>query len=379
MKTATRALKPLNPRSPDTKYVGEEPLWREQPQENRVTALSRAFNWYGYFYGKKDAKDMIAAYLDAHDRSRDAKKIRSLSDSQIRLTPAWLCRMSMMGLQLDQHEQIKLDNMIETMLTTKNEAPAPAAAEQSAPTRLTIQDRLREKTQECMGELEGMFDDFCASGAKMSADFKPIALMRGMNIAPQMVNEIRSRWSQRLTEYEAVIEGKDAQLVEAYSNYSKIQLRNVVKFIEQVIADCGAYVQIKKVERKPRKARPVTPEKRAAKFKHVQAFAELKLTGLPASALVEKSEAWLYDTKKRKLIHVVADEYTKTFTIKNNSLIGFSTTETLQKTVRKPQDVIKAIQTAGKPAARKIFKDLTTTETAWNARGTETLLVLKAW
>ena len=52
MKSAT--LKPLNPRSPDTKYVGEEPLWREQPTQHRFTSLSRAFNWYNYFYGKKD-------------------------------------------------------------------------------------------------------------------------------------------------------------------------------------------------------------------------------------------------------------------------------------------------------------------------------------
>jgi hypothetical protein len=44
MKTAV--IKPMNPRSPDTKYVGDEPLWREQPTENRVTQLSRAFNWY---------------------------------------------------------------------------------------------------------------------------------------------------------------------------------------------------------------------------------------------------------------------------------------------------------------------------------------------
>ncbi len=51
--------------------------------------------------------------------------------------------------------------------------------------------------------------------------------------------------------------------------------------------------------------------------------------------------------------------------------------ETLQKTVRKPADVVKAIQAAGKPAARKIYKDLTTTETPWNARGTENLIILK--
>jgi hypothetical protein len=379
VKTVNRALKPLNPRSPDTKHVGDEPLWREQPTENRITALSRAFNWYNYFYGKKEAKDMIATYLDAHDRVRDAKQIRALPDSQIRLTPAWMCRMSMMGLQLDEHEQIKLDNMIAAMLVVRNEPGPEVPADDTAPARLTIQDRLREKVTECAGELEGVFDEFCTAGAKMSADYKPIAVMRSMNIAPQMVNDIRTIWVDRLNEYQEVIEGKDSQLVEAYGHFSKIQLRNIVKFIEQVIADCGAYVQIKKVERKPRKVKPVAPEKRAAKFRVLMEFAELKLRGLPAASLVDKSEAWLYDTKKRKLIHVVADSHTQAFTVKSNSVIGFSTVETQQKTVRKPAETIKAITAAGKPAARKIFKELTTTETPWNGRGTENLVVLKTW
>ena len=108
-------------------------------------------------------------------------------------------------------------------------------------------------------------------------------------------------------------------------------------------------------------------------------FPELKLTGLPASSLVEKSEAWIYDTKKRKLIHVVADTHVGTFTVKSNSVIGFSTVESQQKTVRKPAEVIKAMQAAGKPAARKLFKELSTTETVFNGRGTENLIIIKSW
>jgi hypothetical protein len=146
-----------------------------------------------------------------------------------------------------------------------------------------------------------------------------------------------------------------------------------------VINDCGAYVQIKKVERKPRKAREVPPEKKAAKFKHILDFAELKLKGLPAASLVDKSEAWLYDTKKRKLIHIVADEYAKVFTIKNNSIIGFSTAETMQKTLRKPAEQLKQFVGAGKPAARKSYKDIKATETKFNGRGSENLLIIKSW
>jgi hypothetical protein len=373
------SLKPLNPRSPDTKYVGDEPLWRQQPTEDRFTALSRAFNWYNYFYGKKEAKDFVAAYLEVHERGKDAKKIRSLGDSQMRLTTGWLCRMSMMGLDLSEHEQIKLDNMIAELLAIKDAPRAEAESNEPEVPKTTIQDRLREKVSECLGELEGLFDEFITSGAKLNADYKPVSLMRSMNIAPQMISNIKDVWAKKLTEFETAVEGKDADVVKAYEYMTKTQLKACVKFCELVLSDCGSYVQIKKVERKPRKVKAVPPEKKAAKFKICADFPELKLKSLPAAQLVDKAEAWLYDSKKRKLIHVVADEYAKVFTVKNNSVIGFSTVETVQKTLRKPAEQLKEIQTVGKPAARKAFKDIKATETAWNGRGSENLVILRAW
>ena len=380
LKTAVvhKPVKPLNPRSADTNVMGVEPAWREQPISNRTSQMTAAFSWYNYFYGKKDAREMIVNYLETHGRKADVRALKGVPDSDIRLTAGWLCRMSMVGLELNDHEQIKLDNMLSQLVAVKQQEAVVDSAE-PVTARLTIQDRLREKVSECAGELDGLFDEFIINGAKMSADYKPIVLIRGMNVAPQMVSTLADIWKRKQAEFEEAVKGKDAQLTEGYSYLSKIQLRNVLKFCETVINDCNSYVQLKKVERKPRQAKPVSPEKKAAKFKICAEFMELKLKSLPAAQLVDKSEAWVYDTKKRKLVHIVADEYAKVFTIKSNSIIGFSTVETLQKTVRKPQDVVKAIQAAGKPAARKIFKELTTTETPWNARGTENLVVLKAW
>jgi hypothetical protein len=376
---ATKPVKPLNPRSADTNAMGMEPTWKTQPTEGRISALSHAFSWYNYFYGKKDAREMIVNYLETHGRKNDVRTLKQIPDSSIRLTTGWLCRMSQVGLELNEHEQIKLDNLLKDILESKQDAVAEETAVDDAVPKITIQDRLREKVSECAGELDGLFDEFVTSGAKLTADYKPVVLMRSMNVAPQMVNDIKQIWTRKLEEFDAAVSGKDADLVQGYSFLSKVQLRNCVKFCELVISDCGAYVQIKKVERKPRKVRVVPPEKRAAKFKHVMEFAELKLKGLPAASLVDKAEAWLYDTKKRKLIHLVADSYTQAFTVKSNSVIGFSTVESLQKTVRKPADVLKALGAAGKPAARKIYKDLTTTETAFNGRGTENLIILKSW
>jgi hypothetical protein len=284
-----------------------------------------------------------------------------------------------MGLTLDEHEQIKLDNMIAELLAIKNKEQAETPAVEDAAPRQNIQDRLREKISECLGELEGQFDDFLQHGAKLTADYKPVSVMRSMNVAPQLIHMIKDKWTRKLNEFELAVAGRDADLVKGYDYLTKIQLKNCVKFCELVLTDCGSYIQIKKVERKPRKVKPVAPEKRAAKFKICAEFSELKLKSLPPAQLVDKSEAWLYDSKKRKLIHLVADDPAKVFTVKNNSVIGFSTVETQQKTLRKPAETLKALMAAGKPAARKLFKEIRATETAWNARGTDNLVILRVW
>jgi uncharacterized protein (DUF433 family) len=374
-------IKRLNPKGAETKYVGFEPEWRIQPDEtNRISSFANAFQWYNYHYGKKDAKDMIAQYLEINHRKADAKLIRGIPDSQIRVTPAWVCRMSVLGLMLNEHEQCVLDEQISLMLKSKQEVKKAAATdEETAQVKLTIQDHLREKASECAGELEGMFDDFIVAGAKMSADFKPIALIRGMNISPQMIPNITRVWDLRLAEFNEVLEGSDEQLVEGYSHLSKAQLKQCVKFCETVLADCSSYISIKKVERKPRAKKAVSPERQSSKFKYLKEFTEFNLKSENPAKLVNASEAWLYDTAKRKLIHVMADAHLGTFTVKGSAIIAFDAMTTVQKTLRKPAEQIKAVMSGGKPAMRKSFGDIKATETKFTGRGNENIIILKAW
>ena len=375
-------IKRLNPKGAETKYVGHEPEWPTQPDEtNRVSAFANAFQWYNYHYGKKDAKDMLCHYLEHNGRKVDAKTMRGIPDGQIRVTPAWVCRMTLLGLMLNEHEQCIIDEQISLMLKSKQEikrAQADIDAD-TAVAKLTIQDHLREKISDCCGELEGMFDDFVVAGAKMSADFKPIALMRGMNISPNMIGTVSRVWELRLEEFNEVIEGEDADLVEGYSHLTKMQLKNCVKFCETVINDCNSYVQLKKVERKPRAKKAISPEQLTRKFKFLKEFDELKLKSDAVTRLVGASEAWLYDTAKRKLIHVVADSHIGTFTVKGSAIVGFDALTTVQKTLRKPAEQLKLVMAGGKPAMRKEFTAIKSTETKYNGRGNENLIILKAW
>ena len=374
-------IKRLNPKGAETKYVGFEPEWKFQPtEENRISSLANAFQWYNYHYGKREAKEMLCHYLEINHRPKDAKLMRGISDSQIRVTPAWVCRMTLLGLALNEHEQSIIDEQISQMLKSKQEIKKAAATdEENAQVKLTIQDHLREKASECAGELEGMFDDFITAGAKMSADLKPIALIRGMNISPQMIPNITKVWDLRLAEFNEVLEGEDEQLVEGYSHLSKAQLKQCVKFCETVLADCSSYISIKKVERKPRAKKAISPERQSSKFKYLKEFTELSLKSENPAKLVNASEAWLYDTAKRKLIHVMADAHLGTFTVKGSAIIAFDALTTVQKTLRKPAEQIKAVMSGGKPAMRKSFGDIKSTETKFTGRGNENMIILKAW
>jgi hypothetical protein len=376
---ALKAPRPLNPKSADTKYTGGEPEWRLQPEsESRASALIAAFTWYNYHYDKKTVKELVIDWLTRNDRQRDARDFGRVPESTIRNQTGWLCRMNTMGLDLNEHELLAVDTAItEHLRTVRAIREVVKAAEPDAVTRPNIQDRLRDKMIEAAGEIEGMYDDMIVAGARMSADFKPLLVLRGMNVAPQMVGEIAQHWKARLAELEEVMRGKDAQLVEGYNNFGKLQVKNLVKFAEQVVADCGSYVQIKKVERKPRKKKAVSPERQTQKFKYLVEFDELKLKSVPVTGLVNAQEAWLYDTKKRKLIYVVADTHAGSFTVKNNMLIGFDPTNSIQKTLRKPAEQIRALLQGGVAQHRKYFKDIKATEVKFNGRGSENLILLK--
>jgi hypothetical protein len=379
-KTAHKPLKSMTPKSQDAGY-GPEPQWPAQPAENeRTSAMTRMFNWYNYHYGKKEARDCIVDWLARNDRAAEAKEFNRVPEAAVhKIGIGWVCRANLLGLDLTERELETINATIADYIAAGRSVKEVVEVAEVSVARPNIQDRLREKMSEAAGELEGMYDEMILAGGKMSADYKPISLLRSLNVAPQLIGTVKEVWERRLVELQAVAAGKDADLAEGYGHWGKLQVRNFIKFAEQVIADCDTYRQIKKVERKPRAKKAVPLEKQVAKFKYAKEFAELKLKGESATKLVGASEAWLYDIAKRKLIHVVADSHLGTFFVKGSAIVGFDPATTVQKTLRKPAEQIKSITGVGKPAARKAFKDIKATEVKFNGRGNDNLIILKTY
>lgn len=380
-------VKSLDPKDPDTKYLGDEPSFPIQP-ENRGVALAKGFTWYNRFYGRKEAKELLCQYLDANKREQDAKVMRKVDEGELIPTLCWLARMTLRGLELTEHESLTLQSEITRLLRAvhkpevKQSSTGKKKVDKTEATRPNVQEIMKEKAREAGGELEGLFDDYITSGAASKHTLRPIDEVAKKNVLPQHISILTEVWKKKLNEFELVLEGNDPQLVQAYAHYSKTQIKNIIKFIEQVISDLNAYISVKKASKAPRKRKTIPVEKIVAKLKFLKEFKDpalkLELVSLHPTKLHGASEAWVYDSAKRKLHHYIADEYSKTFSVKGNTLLGFCTKQSEMKTLRKPNEQIKEIM-GSKPAARKYFKDIKAVGAIPNGRFNENMLILKAF
>jgi len=377
-RTDDHFIRALDPRDGDTKYMGDEPFYPVQPDSgSRKVALTYGFTWYNRFYGKKDAKELLCQFLEHHDRTNEAKHIRKVHESEFLMTLCWLARMNLRGLELTEHETATLENEIARLNRLVNK---PEVVEKEVVNnRPNVQEIMREKAREAAGELEGLFDEFYTTG---KASTKIVDVVAKYNVMSQHIPLIVEIWKKKQTEFEEVSETEDKELKEAYGNLGKIQLRNTLKFIEQVLSDLNSYISIKKASKAPRKKKAVPVEKIVSKLKYLKEFKDavnkLDLISVHPTKLHGASEAWVYDTSRRKLHHYIADEYSKSFTVKGNTILGFDNNTSEVKTLRKPGEQLKEIM-GSKPAARKYFKDIKAVATSPNGRFNENMIILKAF
>jgi hypothetical protein len=384
-----RVLAPdLNPKDPDIKYTGTEPLFVTQPDaDRRSLAQTLSFNWYSRYCSNKDAKEFLAQYCTVTpDLVAVAKELRKVEEREVISSIGFLARMYLRGLDLNEREQTllrsEINRLVETLAkpTVIESSTAKQTVVTPAANRPNVQEIMRERTRECAGELEGWLDDFITSGAKSSEiSVNPVGVLTERNILAQHISILTDIWRRKLAEFEDILTSKDPQVIEAYAHYTKTQIKAVIKFCEAVLAGLQGYITVKKATATPRKKKAQSPEKIASKLKYLKDFAELKLTSAAPKSLVGATEIWLYDTSKRKLHYYVADGHIGTMTVKGTTIMGFDATKSGVKTLRKPADVLKKLMAGGKPASRKVFSEINAVHTQPNGRTNESMIILKAY
>jgi hypothetical protein len=340
-------------------------------QENYVVSITNALTWYTNNVDEKRRRKYALEYFAKLGRKAEVIAINKADDFEVRQLGI-LCRLVSNGNVLSDKHMQTIEDMVKRMIKdAKTEVKVvKEVKETAAPSN--IQERMDEKAHELAGEIEGAIDDFIIN---KESDFSAKNYLLANNVSAPIAKRIGDLFVDRIGEIGDAIEGTDKYLVEAYSNFTKRELKKLLAFIEGIIVDCTQMVQTAKAQRAPRKRKPVSPTKQVAKMKYMKEFAELKLKSCKAEDIIGSTELWVYNTKYRKVQVYKAEG---TLSVKGTTVLGFDVKESKSMTLRKPEEFFKGLS-IGKRALNGALKKLTTKPTTPNGRINEECILLGAF
>jgi len=254
------------------------------------------------------------------------------------------------------------------------------APKEEKPTVYTpsIQERVRDAALAMTVELEDAYESFQTDPENFDPKaFKVLNLLKGKDAKAAHARIIRDFYARDLAELTELASGNaDEQLKEGYKHRSRKQIKNFIAFLQEIESACNMLMQEAKVNRKPRKTKAVSKDKVVSKLKYKKTEEALKLVSVNPVDIIGSKELWIYNTKTRKLGKYVASEFNE-LGIKGTTITGFNETESICKTLRKPDEKLKEFKAAGKVALRKFLDDINATDTKMNGRINEETILLK--
>ena len=260
--------------------------------------------------------------------------------------------------------------------------PEVAAAEKEAEKATvytpSIQERVRDAAMNMTEELEDAYQAFQEDPENFDPKaFKILSLLRGKGVKAAHARIIKDFYARDLAELNELASGKaDEQLKEGYAHRSRKQIKNFIVFLQEIESACKMLMEEAKVNKKPRTKKAVPAEKIVGKMKYLKTFEALKLVSINPADILRAKELWVYNTKTRKLGKYVTTEFSE-LGVKGTSITGFDEHNSIQKTIRKPEEKLKEFKAAGKVQLRKFLDEINATDTKMTGRINEDTILLK--
>jgi hypothetical protein len=363
----------INPGA-DAQAFGTEPSWTNQDEiSNLKIAEIRALNWYNYFCDNKQAKTFVVEYMASIGRPKEEISLIVSSDASIPVQLGWVARMMCMGYEPSDTFKNFFVKEFKTVIETakKTKKPKAPTVTLTAPV-VSIQDRIREKASEEVGEIEGLVDDFIAGGCKSPPDMQSYLKNRALSSVVQ--KRMCESFIKRSKEFEDAMNTSDADIKEAYSNFSKVQLRKIKEFYDAIVAETNRAAESKPT-RKARKVKEKPASVIASKVQYMKDFAELNLKSVLPEKIIGANQVWLYNTKT-KLLGMYNADNAKGLTIKGTTIQNFNAETSTGKRLRKPEVTVKQVLDGGKIVLKKLLDGLSTKPSELTGRiNSDTIIV----
>ena len=346
-----------------------------------------AMNWYRLESGGKELKPKVINWMSINGYTKDQiAEFKKTKDNRCGPTVGAIAACLLKGMppvRADFNEgrstAVWLANSISKIVSDGKDDIDDSAVVEVKPTGpvISIQDRVRESSYKMTEEIETAIESFQLDPEAFDPKaFKVLNTLKAKQAKAAHARIIREFYTRDLEELQEVATTKDEQLKEAYSHLSKVQLRKITAFYQEIVSACEMLAQEAKVNRKPKAKKAVPAEKIIAKLKYKKADEPLKLVSINPADILGAKELWTYNTKSRKLGKYIASEFVD-LGVKGTSIINFDENKSVQKTLRKPIDQLKEFKAAGKVALRKFLDDINAVDTKMNGRINEEIMLLK--
>jgi hypothetical protein len=375
----------------DEKYTGNEPIWDYDraltfSSEEFDHHLRKSLTYYNYYYSTKDLKKYVVAWLRQHEGKEGLHKLdKTTIDRYARsadsLTPFTVCALvksNERGMPLrDKHVEYILDaiNRVLDMRADNDEDFEEKKEVKKAEVKIvTIQDRMNEVAKKHILYFE-MLEDALYTGETI--DPKAYEYLTKNNVPQVLIGKIQAVFEPRCAEVREARTTKDEDLKDAYSYMKAADYKRYDAFYDKLFADLTAYNQTKKATKKAAVRKPPAKEKLVKSLKYLKQDAGMKLVSINPVDIVGAEQLWVYNVKNRKLGRYLAEDQGGALGVKGTTIIGFNESKSTQKTLRKPEEQVKAFLSSNKVELRKFLENIKTTEIKLNGRINADTILLK--
>lgn len=350
----------------DTKFTGIEPPKNVNILTNNDPQYRHAHYWYNYYFDVDDTKDWLTNYLQTNSYDQKiVKYIKSLPSWKISPTIGRIAKLLSRGWSLPSDTIDFFKKSIEDLTKSSVVVDPPVIKK----TTTNPQDRVSAKVSDILAKFDAHVDSFSSD---QSYKFSLYNFLTVEKSPPAATTAILSLAKDMVTEIEAK---------EGYEYLTKEQQKKYVLFFKTCVNDCNSFLTnaktMKKTTRKPRKVREKSAEKLVSKVKYLKEAPELKLVSILPQEIIKAQSVWVYDNKYRKLT-VYNSKGPEGLTVKGTTILNFDENTSIQKRLRKPEEILPQVTSGGKVTLRKLMDQIKTIHIVPTGRLNGDIIIIRA-
>jgi hypothetical protein len=363
----------------ETAVMGEEPMWNDVDKLTEPELSSRclkAINWYNYFCDESSYREYVFEYAKLNENKTILAKLKQVDKKNYLFRDIGsICRILTNGGKLTNIEEKNFKNKYKQLILLAKTIKLTEQVEETVTTKPSVQDHIKNKAADTVGELEVKIDEFIEGNYK--------EFVKTFNIQDWIISRklktyeceaIHDHYSKSLEEKKKAFEGSDKQLVEGYQHYPKMKLKKYVEVLNKIVEVSGQFA-LQKKERKPRKKKKKSSEQLIKKLKYqTTQDTATGLTSADPRSIIGASKLLVYNTKYCKVC-LYESESLEGLSIKGSTLLNVN--KAVCKIVRKPKDFFKNM--AGIRSVQNHYESLKTKESEASPRLNENTIIVKAF